>query len=46
LESTTTLKVATGIVHIWTAAAQPVAGGPDKVLPTLSELAGPLGLSR
>jgi probable F420-dependent oxidoreductase len=23
-----------------------VAGGPDKVLPTLSELAGPLGLSR
>jgi hypothetical protein len=25
LESTTTLKVATGIVNIWTAAAKPVA---------------------
>jgi probable F420-dependent oxidoreductase len=102
LESTTTLKVATGIVNIWTAPAKPVAdsfhrintaypgrfvlgvgvGHPEahaqyrkpydalvsyldeldeygvpanqrvlaalgpRVLPTLSELAGPLGLSR
>jgi alkanesulfonate monooxygenase SsuD/methylene tetrahydromethanopterin reductase-like flavin-dependent oxidoreductase (luciferase family) len=73
LESTTALKVATGIVNIWSADAKTVAesfhrintaypgrfllgigadhvviqvlGGPDNLLPTLTALAGALGLA-